>query len=125
MHGRVQILVTFHRKIQNIVFSLQSINFLYGSKILGTIYFSTALRLHQTVLKCLSLSYTLTKALSLSNFIEFPHSHSPTHNTSNMGGETSSIFREGKIHRMNYNMMKSIVDSIILSYISRYHSHTS
>ena len=39
--------------------------------------------------------------------------------------ETSSIFREGKIHRMNYNMMKPIVDSIILSYISRYHSHTS
>ena len=39
--------------------------------------------------------------------------------------ETSSIFREGKIHRMNYNMMKPIVDSIILSYISQYHSHTS
>ena len=39
--------------------------------------------------------------------------------------ETSSIFREGKIHRMNYNMMKPIVDSIILSYISRYHCHTS
>ena len=33
--------------------------------------------------------------------------------------ETSSIFREGKIHRMNYNMMKPIVDSVILSYISR------
>ena len=33
--------------------------------------------------------------------------------------ETSSIFHEGKIHRMNYNMMKPIVDSIILSYISR------
>ena len=32
--------------------------------------------------------------------------------------ETSSIFCEGKIHRMNYNMMKPIVDSIILSYIS-------
>ena len=32
--------------------------------------------------------------------------------------ETSSIFHEGKIHRMNYNMMKPVVDSIILSYIS-------
>ena len=39
--------------------------------------------------------------------------------------ETSSIFHEGKIHRMNYNTTKPIVDSIILSYISRYHSHTS
>ena len=39
--------------------------------------------------------------------------------------ETSSIFHEGKIHIMNYNMMKPIVDSIILSYISRYHSRTS
>jgi len=32
--------------------------------------------------------------------------------------ETSSIFRKGKFHRMNYNMIKPIVDSIILSYIS-------
>jgi hypothetical protein len=32
--------------------------------------------------------------------------------------ETSSIFHEGKIHGMNYNMIKPRVDSIILSYIS-------